>query len=198
MIELRVASKNIGKWKEFAELLTPAFRCLPFDPAAPEVDEIGSTYTENALLKAKGFFQYYQQPVLADDSGLEIDVLQGAPGVLSARWGGGSLSWSERFAFLYNQLRPFPPAQWTARFRTVLCWVGGAGQPLFFEGVTEGKIQLAPSGAQGFGYDPVFFSCDLGKSFGEATDAEKSQVSHRARAVAAFLEWVQKNPHKLS
>lgn len=198
MIELRIASKNVGKWKEFSELLTSPFRCLPFDPAAPEVDETGSTYSENALLKAKGFFQYYQQPVLADDSGLEIDVLQGAPGVLSARWGGVSLSWSERFAFLYDQLRPFPPAQWTARFRTVLCWVGGAGEPLFFEGVTEGKIQIAPTGPKGFGYDPIFFSTDLGKSFGEATDAEKSQVSHRARAVRAFLEWAQKNPHKLS
>lgn len=198
MIELRIASKNIGKWKEFADLLAPSFRCLPLDPAAPEIDETGATYAENALLKAQGYFKWLQKPVLADDSGLEIDVLQGAPGVLSARWGGVTLSWSERFTFLYDLLRPFPPAHWTARFRTVLCWVGSTGEPLFFEGVTEGKIQLAPSGVQGFGYDPLFFSFDLGKSFGEATDAEKSQVSHRARAVAAFLEWVQKNPHKLS
>jgi XTP/dITP diphosphohydrolase len=193
-----IATQNLGKLKEFQSLLPPPFNCFPADHRAPEVDENGTTYRENAFKKAKAYVEIYQIPVLSDDSGLEIDVLNGAPGLWSARFGGKDISWEERFQKLYDQLAPYPSDQWTARFRCILCYLIPQGEPLYFEGVCEGKIDENPKGSKGFGYDPIFYSSQLRKSLGEALSAEKTQVSHRAQAVRAFLAWAKKNPHKLS
>lgn len=198
MPALRIATQNLGKLREFQQLLLPHFHCIAADTRAPQVIEDGMTYPENAFKKAKAFFTVYQAPVLADDSGLEIDVLAGEPGVLSARFGGETISWDERFQILYKRLAPFSEKDWTARFRCVLCLFWGQKEPLFFEGVTEGRIQKVPKGTRGFGYDPIFFSTDLQKTFSEASDDEKAQVSHRGRAVRLLLNWFQKNPHKLT
>lgn len=194
MIPLRIASTNPGKLYEFQNLLAPHFQIVSSEGTPLEVVEDGDTYQKNALKKAKAYSERFSGLVLSDDSGLEIDVLKGAPGVFSARWG-GDITWEERFQLLYQSLRPYPPETWTARFRCVLCLCSADLAPLFFEGVCEGKIVAQPKGTLGFGYDPVFYSNDLKKTFGEASESEKDGVSHRARACFSLKEWAQKNLH---
>ncbi len=170
-------------------LLGARFECVPaVNP--PDVVEDGHTYYENALKKAIAFQKVYGVPVLADDSGLELDPLDGAPGVFSARFGGEKISWPDRWKHMYEKLAPFPRDRWTARFRAVLCYYDGKSVPVFFEGTTEGRIHPGPAGEKGFGYDPIFFSTALGRTFGEAPSADKDRVSHRAVAARKFLEWI--------
>jgi len=191
---LLVATTNTGKFQEFSDLLKSVFRCSTLPKETPLVVEDGTTYKENALKKAKEYFERFKVPVLSDDSGLEIDVLGGAPGVFSANFGGESLSWPDRWNFLYNQLGNKRLSNPSARFRCVLCYYDGVNAPQFFEATTEGSISPTPQGSGGFGYDPIFFSSDLRKSLGEATLPEKSSVSHRARATKKFLEFIQNQP----
>lgn len=151
--------------------------------------ENGETYHENAEKKARAFYKVYRLPVLSDDSGLEVDALGGDPGACSARYGGEKISWEQRWNALYSKLASSPPSAWTARFLCVLCYYDGGKAVRFFEGKTAGVISPRPRGERGFGYDPIFYSPELGKTFGEASFDEKQNVSHRARAVSAFLEW---------
>lgn len=195
MKSLLIATTNAGKIKEMQshlkssfELFTP--RDAKFDGiAVPKVIEDGRSYFENSVKKALQFYATYKMPVLSDDSGLELDVLNGQPGVDSAHLGGEKASWAERWQALYKLLRPFPAAQWTARFRSILCYYDGKRVPFFFQGVCEGMVIGSPRGESGFGYDPIFLSADLKKSFGEATATEKARVSHRARSLDDFLAW---------
>lgn len=192
---LLIATGNAGKLREFRSYLSAHFTCVapvdsPYDKTpAPEVDENGDTYYENALKKAVAYFRAYRVPVLADDSGLEVDVLDGKPGVHSARFAGPHVAWPDRWRFLNESIGEREPR--TARFRSILCYYDGARVPFFFEGSCEGLIHREPRGGKGFGYDPIFFSTALGKTFGEATDAEKSEASHRAVAVRCFLAWAE-------
>ena len=186
--KLLIATQNSGKLDEFSALLADIFD-ITSAISPPHVLENGTTYFENASKKALSYFETCQSPVLSDDSGLEVDVLKGAPGLLSARFGGERLSWSERWNFLYQQLRPYPVSAWSARFCCVLCYYDGNSEPQFFEGVVPGKIAPAPKGEKGFGYDPIFYCSSLGKTFGEASREEKDQVSHRAIAAKSFLRW---------
>jgi len=191
-MKLLLASENIGKLKEFQELFGDKVECLsPAGRPSLQIVEDGDTYYENALKKAMGFHKAYGGAVLSDDSGLEVDALKGAPGVFSARFG-GEISWPERWRLLHEKLAPFPKDTWHARFRCVLCYYDGQRAPIFFEGVAEGRID-APKGGQGFGYDPIFYSSDLRKSFGEATAAEKHRFSHRAVAARDFLAWIARS-----
>jgi XTP/dITP diphosphohydrolase len=191
---LLLATSNPGKIGEFQALLSAHFLCLsPGHPQvsslqAPEVTEDGATYFENALKKARAYQEVYRMPVLADDSGLEVDVLEGRPGVYSARFGGATISWEKRWQLLFAQLAGFSPDRWTGQFRAVLCYYDG-GLPHFFEGTTRGCLTAAPRGSEGFGYDPIFVSDDLAKTFAEASQEEKSRVSHRGKAVREFLSW---------
>ena len=194
MKSLLVATTNAGKFQEFSELLKPVFRCSTLSKDTPLVVEDGTTYKENALKKAKEYFERFKVPVLSDDSGLEVDVLGGAPGVSSAIFGGESLSWPDRWNFLYTQLGEHRLLRPSARFRCVLCYYDGVSSPRFFEATTEGCISPSPVGSSGFGYDPIFFSADLGKSLGEASLHEKGSVSHRARAAKKFLDFIQSQP----
>lgn len=191
MIPLLVATTNPGKAREFNELLKPTFLCKTLPKDTPPAIEDGKTYQENALKKAKEYFDRFKIPVLSDDSGLEVDVLNGEPGVQSANYGGESLSWAERWDFLYRQLGEQANSKPIARFRCVLCYYDGNSQPRFFDATTEGYIVSCPTGNEGFGYDPIFFSSELGKTLGEASPNEKSQVSHRARAAKKFLDFVK-------
>ena len=197
MNSLLLATTNPGKIKEFKKLLAGRVPCREAYEPIPKIIEDGKTYQENALKKAQAFYEIYQGPVLADDSGLEVDVLRGQPGIHSARFGGENIDWTERFAFLFTKLSDYPPDLWTARFRCVLCLYSSQGTQ-FFEETCEGKIVPVPSGANGFGYDPLFFSFDLNKTFGDASEAEKSQVSHRAKAIRALGHWLEKNSLPLS
>jgi XTP/dITP diphosphohydrolase len=194
---LLLASTNAGKVKEFKYLLGHGVKAVaPWDPQfngkqAPTVIEDGNSYFEHALKKAWAFYEVFKIPVLADDSGLEVDLLQGRPGVHSATYWGEKLSWLERWKKLYSELGSEPKEKWTARFRCVLCYYDGKNVPQFFEGTVEGMILPEPSGENGFGYDPIFYCNLLKKSFGQAELAEKALVSHRAKAISEFLRTVK-------
>jgi XTP/dITP diphosphohydrolase len=190
---LLIATSNQGKFKEFQSLLASTFLCEPLPPNTPVVLEDGKTYRENALKKARGYYEMFAGPVLADDSGIEVDGLGGAPGVDSATFGGKDLSWPERWNHLFQKLTQLSPTERAARFRCVLCYYDGSNPPQFFEGTTEGYIAHSAAGTQGFGYGPIFYSIDLGRTLGEADSIDKDRVSHRARAVKSFLEWFRKN-----
>jgi XTP/dITP diphosphohydrolase len=192
---LVVASLNRSKVRELIALLGDLpYRVVPLVdvPGATLPDETATTYEGNALLKARAVAALDADVALADDSGLEVDALGGAPGVHSARFGGSGLDDAGRTALLLDRLRGIPPERRTARFRSVIAVVVRAGSAQTVEGVVEGIITDAPRGTGGFGYDPVFFHPGLGRTFGELSESEKSGVSHRAlaarRARALLLE----------
>jgi XTP/dITP diphosphohydrolase len=200
---LLVATRSPGKAREFRDLLAP----FGLDVVFP--DDIGlaetpverslecfDTLADNAVAKACWFARETGLPTLADDSGLEVDALDGAPGVRSKRFAGldgadvGAVS-AANIDLLLERLRGIPPERRTARYRSVvaLAWPSPMARPpqaVTAEGVTGGRIVEAPVGSGGFGYDPVFFSTELGKTFGQASIGEKAAVSHRARALAGL------------
>ena len=145
-----------------------------------EIEENGKTFKENAFIKAKAVYDALKLPVLADDSGLCVDALDGAPGVYSARFSGGTSA--DNRALLLKRLECMPHRH--ARFACAVCYISPEGKAIFGEGYTEGRILFEEIGDKGFGYDSIFFSSDLEKSFGEATENEKNSVSHRFRALS--------------
>src|SRR5262245_40408899 len=157
-------------------------------PGAGLPEETEATYAGNALLKARAAVNITGCSVLADDSGLEVDALGGAPGIRSARYGGPGLDDAGRVRLLLAALAGVPTERRTARFRCVIALLAPAGEPRLAEGVVEGVIAAAPRGTGGFGYDPVFFYPPLGRTLAELTEEQKATVSHRARAVAAARE----------
>ena len=188
MKQLLIATNNKGKIKELhdllkdtgIELITPAQIHLDLD-----VLEDGQTYAENASKKAIAFARASGLVSLADDSGLEVDALDGAPGLYSARYGssdGTKLSDAERRAFLIKNLQG-KPRPWTARFHAVIAVAVPNGEPHLAEGFCEGEIIPEERGTGGFGYDPVFLLSELGKTMAELSMEEKNRLSHRARAV---------------
>ena len=187
---LLVATLNAGKVREFAAGLIPAgieVYGLDSIERRPHIGETGSTFEANAKLKAEGYSKHTELPVLADDSGLEVDALDAAPGVLSARYGGEGLDDAGRNRKLLEALQGIPPEQRGARFRCVLA-VARSGETLAtFEGVVQGRILDEPRGHNGFGYDPLFFHPESGCTTAELTTEAKQQISHRGQAIAALL-----------
>lgn len=196
MPRLIVATGNAGKVREFRELLAPT----GWDVLAPadlhlravDVAESGRSYVENAVAKAVAYAHAARLPALADDSGLEVDALDGRPGVLSARYGGPTATDADRNARLLAALVGVPVARRTARFRAVVALALPGGAVYTREGVVEGRIALAPRGINGFGYDPLFepagdFEGGTRPTMAEL-GAEKQAISHRARAVRAMIE----------
>jgi XTP/dITP diphosphohydrolase len=193
-VKLVLATANEGKVLEFQQALPPDLSELVSArelgvTAFPE--ETGTSYAANALTKAAFVAGRTGLPSLADDSGLEVDALGGAPGLYSARFG-GLASDRERTAHLLEQLRGVPEGGRGARFICVLGFVTPAGDAHTFEGRCEGVTTTAPRGGGGFGYDPVFWSPELGKTFAEATPEEKAAVSHRGRALAKLAAWLRR------
>ena len=186
MNRLLLATHNAHKTREFSEILGPEFvvRDLSGEPGAPEVEETGSTFAENAVLKAIAIANWSKDLVVADDSGLEVDALNGAPGVYSARYAGPGATDDKNIARLLSELRRCgAQTPITARFRCVLA-LADAGELLeTFEGVVEGTIVNPPRGDRGFGYDPVFQPLGSTQTFGEWSSEQKNRVSHRARAI---------------
>jgi XTP/dITP diphosphohydrolase len=190
MPRVLIASNNQGKLKEIqallkdlrAELLTPARLGLD-----TRVSEDGQTYAENAALKGKFYAQESGMITLADDSGLEVDVLNGLPGLYSARFDpqAGAID-ADRRSYLLRCLLG-KPRPWLARFRCVLALVTPDGESRFVEGICEGEVIPEERGTHGFGYDPIFLVPELGKTMAELTMLEKNRISHRARAVRAVL-----------
>ena len=152
-----------------------------------DVDEPGVTVMENALLKAKAVCEASGMAAIADDSGLVVDALNGAPGVYSARYGGKG-SDAERTAFLLENMENVPEEQRTARFVSAIACALPDGRTVTAEGTCEGVITFETRGDNGFGYDPVFYVPTLGKTFAEADGAEKNAISHRGNALQAFLQ----------
>jgi XTP/dITP diphosphohydrolase len=208
MMPLLIASTNQGKLREIGLALSGLalpLRSLNDLPPVSEPDEAGTTFEENARLKAAAYATATGLVTLAEDSGLMIDALGGAPGVRSARYPGAS--YPDKFANLYAELAPHP-RPWTARYVCAvavvgICTTGGSGGTdgtgsnagrILFETVAtvEGEIWPEPRGTNGFGYDPIFYYPAYEKTFGEIRDEQKLAVAHRGRAIAVFRKWVER------
>ena len=189
MIELVCASANPDKVAEMAEVLAGHAVLLPRPEGMGDVAEDADDLTGNARLKAQAVCRFAGAPALADDTGLEVDALGGAPGVRSARYAGPDAGYADNLARLMADIRAVPPPRRTARFRTVAMVCFPDGTEFAAEGVVEGVITVEPRGSGGFGYDPVFAPVDgEGRTFAEMGAAAKNAMSHRARALLALLE----------
>ena len=184
-----LASHNPGKIREMSAILSQ----YGVEVVSPrelgitvDVEETGTTFAENAMLKAKAICAAAKLPAIADDSGLCVDALNGGPGVYSARYGGEGLDDKGRYMLLLNSMRGQPTR--AAHFACAIACAFPNGDDLTAEGRCDGTIAFAPMGEGGFGYDPVFFVPELKKTFGQLTAEEKSAISHRGRALAAFVE----------
>jgi XTP/dITP diphosphohydrolase len=191
--KLLLATNNQGKVREYRSLL----HGIPFALVTPaelgitaKVEEAGGSFEENASLKATNMARQSGLLALADDSGLEVDALGGEPGSLSHRWAGENASDADRIVYLLSKLKDVPETQRTAQFRCVIAIATPDGRVEFFSGECPGVIIDEPKGTNGFGYDPIFYIPELGKTMAELTLEEKNRISHRARAAEkarAFL-----------
>ncbi len=186
-----LATGNTGKVREIAALLAPlAIEIIPQTALGiASVEETGSTFEANALLKARFAAGAAGLPALADDSGIEVDALEGRPGVWSARYAGPDATDADNNALLLQELAAVPPARRTARYRCVMAYVRHADDPapLIARGSWEGTIGTAPVGEGGFGYDPLFIPAGLDITAAQMTAADKNAVSHRGAALAELV-----------
>ncbi len=189
---LVVASHNAGKVREILELLAP----LGFDVRGvaelglPEPEETGSAFSENAALKARVAAEASGLPALADDSGLVVSALKGAPGIHSARWAGPQKNFGEAMERVERELKESGAEDRSARFVCALALAEPNGNVRIFEGEVRGRLTFPPRGTNGFGYDPIFVADGMRETFGELEPSHKHAISHRARAFAklrAFL-----------
>jgi len=197
MRTLLLATTNEHKLDEFRTI----FRDLPFTLLSlrdihidMDVEETGTTFAENAILKAQAYAQAANMLALADDSGIEIDALGGAPGVYSARFAGREASYAERFRLIYERLQDVPPSERTARFRCAIALAEPSGYLRVVEGTIEGVIAESARGENGFGYDPIFLVPESGKTTAEMAPAEKNRISHRGRAAEAARRLLESWP----
>ncbi len=192
MDTLVLASGNQKKLDEMRAILEPlALKVVPqSDFQVPEAEETGLTFVENAILKARNAAAHTGLPAIADDSGLEVDALNGAPGIYSARFSGADASDAKNNARLLDMLGDLPDAPRTARYQAVLVLMRHPDDPtpLICQGTWEGEILLAPRGNGGFGYDPHFLIPELGVTAAEMEPAEKNRISHRGRALKALMD----------
>jgi XTP/dITP diphosphohydrolase len=185
-VRLFLASANPDKAAEIAAVLE-GFELVPRPSSVGEVDETGETLEENALLKARAVKDATGEAAVADDTGLEVDALDGRPGVYAARYAGPGATYADNVAKLLEELAGVPAPARTARFRTVAVARFPDGREIVAEGSVVGTIAEAPAGAQGFGYDPVFVPAGGdGRTFAQMTREEKAAVSHRGRALRAL------------
>lgn len=196
-MKILFATRNRGKLAELKKLLClDIFEivCLDdLDVQIPNIEETGSTFAENAYLKASKTAEFTGLPSLADDSGLVVDALNGEPGIHSARYAGPNVSDNDRNMFLLEKLKDVPPQKRTARFWCAIAFVDPQ-KPQYtqiFEGTCEGEILEKPRGIYGFGYDPLFYFPKMGKSFAELSKDEKNLVSHRGNAMVKMANFLQ-------
>jgi XTP/dITP diphosphohydrolase len=187
-----LATNNAGKLREFTELLQRwNVELLPvgaFSAAVPE--ETGLSFIENAILKARHASQVSGLPAIADDSGLEVDALRGAPGIYSARYAGAGASDQQNLQLLLENLRGVDIASRTARYQCALAYMRHAADPspIVCQAAWEGLMRTEPVGHEGFGYDPIFEVADLGISAAQLRATEKNRLSHRGRAIQLLLQ----------
>jgi len=190
-----LASGNAGKVREFNQLLAGAhIEVVPQSSfGVPEAEETGLTFVENAILKARNAARHTGLPAVADDSGIEVDALNGAPGIYSARYAGPGASDEENLYKLLAALEGLPDERRGARFQCVIAYLRHAEDPtpLICQGTWEGWILAAPRGANGFGYDPVFYVPDEGVSSAELAPETKNRLSHRGQALRKLLQGLE-------
>ncbi len=199
-----LATRNQGKIAELSSLLENFgldVRGLSDFPETGDVEETGKTFAENALLKARAVSETLGLVAIADDSGLEVDALGGAPGVLSARYAGPNATDAKNNARLLREMQGIPEKERTARFRCVMAAFAPGGERILAQGAWEGRIALEPAGEQGFGYDPLFFDEELGMTAAQMTREMKNARSHRGKALRGLLAdwpkfWSRVGPEK--
>jgi len=191
MRHIVLASNNAGKVREINELLTDSGISVTaqseFD--VPDIEETGLTFVENAILKARNAAAHTGLPAIADDSGLEVDALNGAPGIYSARYAGSGASDEDNLRKLLNDIKDVPDAGRTARFQCLMVYLHNEKDPtpLIVQGTWEGRILAAPRGDNGFGYDPIFFVLTHNCSSAQLEPAIKNSLSHRGQALGALV-----------
>ena len=197
MKRLVLASGNPGKLRELDAILADlGYELHPQSEfGVGTVAETGTTFVENAIIKARHAAQHTGLPALADDSGIEVDALDGAPGVYSARFAGEEADDAANNALLVEKLSALPDADRSARYRAVIVLMRHAGDPspLICEGSWEGVIQLQPAGDGGFGYDPYFYLPELGCTSAELSADQKNRLSHRGQALAVLKRKLQEH-----
>ena len=197
-MKIVIATRNRHKAVELQTLLHgvgyDAVRLDEIDPDGkiPEVEETGTTFKENALLKAHAIAKATGLPSVADDTGLEVDALEGAPGIFSARYAGENCTYEDNVKKLLRELSDVADDRRTARFKTVAVYVHKETE-LSAEGVVEGVITEKAEGFGGFGYDPVFSVWDMKKTYAQLADEEKNRVSHRGKAIRSLIEKLHEN-----
>ena len=197
-MKIVIATRNRHKAVELQTLLHgvgyDAVRLDEIDPDGkiPEVEETGTTFKENALLKAHAIAKATGLPSVADDTGLEVDALGGAPGIFSARYSGENCTYEDNVKKLLRELSDVADDRRTARFKTVAVYVHKETE-LSAEGVVEGVITEKEEGVGGFGYDPVFSVLDMKKTYAQLADEEKNRVSHRGKAIRSLIEKLREN-----
>ncbi len=189
---LVVATGNMGKMNEIRRIL-PSYSFVTMQEAGflEEIEENGETFEENALIKARAVCRATGKAAVADDSGLTVDAIGGSPGIYPARFAGEHATDPERVEKLLTELKNVPEEKRGAAFVSVIAYVSPEGEEKTFRGECRGVISTAPAGANGFGYDPVFFVPELGKTFAEMEAEEKHAISHRGRALALFKTFME-------
>jgi XTP/dITP diphosphohydrolase len=190
---LVIATRNRGKVAEIAGLIEKlgyVVTSLVDMPHIPDIVEDADTFEGNATKKALETSRICGCPALADDSGLEVDALDGRPGIHSARYGGYDLNDEQKYSLLLREMRDIQEDKRTARFHCAMAYVEPQSDPKLFHGTFEGKIGFTPMGVNGFGYDPVFIPNGYDITLAEIPSDEKKRISHRAKALAAFVDWL--------
>lgn len=191
MKKIVLASGNQGKVREINQILAGLdIEVVPqSDFDVPEIEETGLTFVENAILKARNATKCTGLPAIADDSGLEVDALRGAPGIYSARYAGPDTDDSKNLQKVLQEMAGIPEAERTARFQCLLVYMEHDldPTPIICHGTWEGRITTAPAGENGFGYDPVFFVLEHGCTSAQLSAEEKNRLSHRGQALQCLL-----------
>ena len=193
-MQIVLATHNRGKMEEMAAILGHLpVELLTLDafPEIGDIPETGNTLKENAFIKAETIHRLTGLSALADDTGLEVDALNGAPGIYSARYAGADATFDDNCQKMLKELHGIPVEKRTARFRTVIAFVNG-GEKEWVEGVAEGRIIEEKRGIGGFGYDPIFYYPPLRKTFAELDSVEKNSISHRGKALRNFCGILEK------
>lgn len=193
MMKIIFATGNQNKVNEVRSILPESIEVVSLKEIGftQEIEETGTTLIENALLKARTIFEKYKLPVLAEDTGLEVDALNGAPGVYSARYAGADCNSENNMQLLLSKLKD--KSNRKAQFKTIAAYIDAQGKEHLFEGIIKGEIALQKIGTDGFGYDPIFVPNAYTKSFAQMSKEEKSEISHRAIAIQKFVAFVAQN-----
>lgn len=191
-----VASGNQGKIKEFKEMLEPegyTVKSLSDFPDMPEVEETGTTFHDNAIIKAQAVTDRYGITAISDDSGLEIDALDKKPGVMSARWLGHDTSYDVKNQKVLDLLKDKKDR--TCRYVCAIAITRVSEEPVVFEDTVECEVALEAKGSNGFGYDPIIYYAPSGKTMAEMSKEEKNSISHRGKAVRKLEAWLDAQKH---